>query len=131
MKITPEQLKAIVPHISKDALATYVPLLNDIFPKWEINTPQRIQMFIAQVAHESGSFKYTRELASGNAYEGRKDLGNIFPGDGKKFKGKGLIQVTGRNNYQECSLALFGDNKLLLNPDILATPQYAVESPCT
>jgi putative chitinase len=130
MKITPEQLKAIVPNISKDSLATYVPLLNEILPKWEISTPQRIQMFIAQVAHESGSFKYTREIASGNAYEGRQDLGNVFPGDGKKFKGKGLIQITGRSNHQSCSLALFGDNRLLTNPDILATPHYALESAC-
>lgn len=130
MKITPAILKEICPHISKDAANTYAPLLSDILPKWDINTAQRVQMFISQVAHESGSFKYTREIASGSAYEGRADLGNIFPGDGKKFKGKGLIQVTGRANHQTCSLALFGDNRLLTNPDILSTPQYAVESAC-
>jgi putative chitinase len=128
--ITKLQLKQILPHITVDSIATYTPLLNDILPKWEINTTPRIQMFLAQVGHESGSFRYVREIASGNAYEGRVDLGNIFPGDGKLFKGRGLIQVTGRANYQSCSLALFGSNKLLQNPDILATPQYAVESAC-
>lgn len=128
--ITKLQLKEILPHISGDAIATYAPLLNDILPKWDIDTTPRIQMFLAQVGHESGSFRYVREIASGNAYEGRTDLGNLFPGDGKLFKGRGLIQVTGRANYQACSLALFGSNKLLQNPDILATPQYAVESAC-
>lgn len=128
--ITKLQLKAILPHISGDAIATYAPLLNDILPKWNIDTTPRIQMFLAQVGHESGSFRYVREIASGNAYEGRTDLGNLFPGDGKLFKGRGLIQITGRANYQACSLALFGSNKLLQNPDVLATPQYAVESAC-
>ena len=130
MKITPEILKEICPHISIDASLLYPTYLNEYFPKWEIDTIQRMQMFIAQVAHESGSFKYTREIASGNAYEGRKDLGNLFPGDGKRFKGHGLIQITGRSNHQTCSLALFGDNRLLLNPDILTTPRYATESAC-
>jgi putative chitinase len=130
MIITPEILKKICPHIRKDAELMYPQRLNDALPKWEINTLPRVRMFIAQVAHESGSFRYTREIASGQAYEGRNDLGNIFPGDGVKFKGRGLIQCTGRSNYQSCSLALFGDNRLLLNPDILATPQYAIESAC-
>jgi putative chitinase len=130
MTITSEILKKICPHIRKDAELMYPQRLNDALPKWEINTLPRVRMFIAQVAHESGSFRYTREIASGQAYEGRNDLGNIFPGDGVKFKGRGVIQVTGRSNYQSCSLALFGDNRLLLNPDILATPQYAIESAC-
>lgn len=130
MKVTPEILKYICPNISIDASLLYPAYLNEYFPKWEINTLQRMQMFLAQIAHESGSFKYTREIASGNAYEGRSDLGNVFSGDGKKFKGRGLIQVTGRANYQSCSLALFGDNRLLTNPDILATPRYATESAC-
>lgn len=130
MKLTKLQLKEIAPGTNHFALDTYPALLSDAMPRWEINTPQRVQAFLAQLAHESGSFKYVREIASGNAYEGRRDLGNIFPGDGKRFKGRGLIQCTGRTNYQECSLALFGDNRLLLNPDILATPTYAVESAC-
>jgi putative chitinase len=130
MQITPDILKKICPHISMDASMLYPVYLNEYFPKWELDNLQRIQMFIAQIAHESVSFKYTREIASGNAYEGRSDLGNAYAGDGKKFKGRGLIQTTGRTNYQSCSLALFGDNRLLTNPDILATPRYAVESAC-
>lgn len=128
--ISKEQLKKIVPYISANALETFTPHLNALLPKYHINTPQRVAAFIAQVAHESGSFKYVREIASGKAYEGRKDLGNIYEGDGVKFKGRGLIQITGRSNYYACSIALFGDDRLLKNPDLLATPTYAVESAC-
>jgi putative chitinase len=65
----------------------------------QINTPLRIAHFFAQCGHESGDLLYTEELASGAAYEGRADLGNTQPGDGPRFKGRGLIQLTGRANY--------------------------------
>ena len=64
-----------------------------------INTPLRQAHFLAQTGHESGDLLYSEELASGEAYEGRTDLGNTQPGDGPKFKGRGLIQLTGRANY--------------------------------
>ena len=64
-----------------------------------INTPLRRAHFLAQLGHESGSFKYTEEIASGEAYEGRTKLGNTEVGDGPRFKGRGLIQLTGRTNY--------------------------------
>lgn len=59
----------------------------------------RIAMWLAQVGHESGSFVYTEEIASGAAYEGNLQLGNTQPGDGVRFKGRSWIQITGRNNY--------------------------------
>lgn len=62
-------------------------------------TVDRIAMWLAQIGHESGSFVYTEEIASGAAYEGRTDLGNTQPGDGVRFKGRTWIQVTGRSNY--------------------------------
>lgn len=65
----------------------------------ECTTVMRQAMFLAQVGHESGSLRYTEELASGAAYEGRADLGNIQAGDGPRFRGRGFIQLTGRVNY--------------------------------
>lgn len=128
MILTQIQLKAICPAISEKNLLTYIPLLNAGFEKYQVNTKERISCFIAQVAHESGSFKYVKEIASGSAYEGRKDLGNINPGDGVKYKGRGLIQCTGRDNYQACSLYLFGGGKLLDRPEILEQPEFALKS---
>lgn len=123
-----DQLREIVP--GGRNLEVYHPLLVEIMPKYGIDTPIKVAAFIAQVAHESGSFRYVREIASGQAYEGRKDLGNINKGDGVKFKGRGLIQTTGRVNYLATSIALFGDDRLIHNPEILTIPRYAVQSAC-
>lgn len=125
--LTFDQLKQICPALPKKAGA-YIPYLNQFMPQYGIDTPERIRMFIAQVAHESGQFKYTREIASGKQYEGREDLGNIHKGDGVKYKGRGLIQLTGRYNYAKCSKAL--DVDFIKNPELLSTPEYAVQSAC-
>lgn len=113
------QLGQIMPHASKSNIRKYVEPLNKTMQNYEINTPLRQAHFIAQLAHESGSFRYSEEIASGNAYEGRRDIGNTQPGDGQKFKGRGLIQLTGRANYQDYGRSI-GRN-LLENPELVAT----------
>lgn len=127
--LTSADLKNIC-NISDRNLKTYLPLLNDTLPKYEINTIERVACFLAQVIHESGAFHYVKEIASGQAYEGRKDLGNTEKGDGVKFKGRGLIQTTGRANYKNVSQYLFGDDRLLTTPQLLEEPQYALDSAC-
>lgn len=97
----------------------------------KITTRRCVAAFLAQIGHESGSLVYTKELGGASyfaRYEGREDLGNTQPGDGAKFCGRGLIQVTGRANYRRCSVAMFGDERLLATPELLERPEHAVRS---
>lgn len=119
--ISRDQLAAILP-LAGRRLDAFVSPLNAAMREWFISTPERQAAFLAQVGHESGSLVYLRELASGAAYEGRADLGNTRPGDGVRFKGRGPIQITGRDNYGACSLALFRDDRLLQFPEMLEDP---------
>lgn len=123
-KVLKKHLPAIgqrfVPHLAK-----HMALAN-------IHSDLRIAHFISQIGHESGGFKYVREIwgptAAQRRYEGRADLGNNQPGDGKKFMGRGLIQITGRANYAEASKDMFGDDRLLNTPELLEQPEYASQS---
>lgn len=119
------KLLAIAPAMPFDKVDRYLSLCQDALAKYSIMTPARITMFLSQYAHESGSFKYLTELADGSAYEGRKDLGNIFPGDGKKYKGRSFGQITGRANYALISKAAGVD--FVSHPEQLALEQFAFE----
>ena len=121
-------LKKILPLSSEVNRNKYIEWLNYFMPKYDIDTDKEIAAFIAQIGHESGQLRYVEEIASGVAYEGRKDLGNTQKGDGKRFKGRGLIQITGRFNYTQLSKDLGED--FVKNPELLSTPKYAVESAC-
>ena len=121
--ISADDLNALVP---KRDLTKWVDPLNAAMDEFEINTPEREAAFLAQLAHESGGFRYVRELASGEAYEGRADLGNTQEGDGVRFKGRGLIQITGRANYAACGVALGLD--LLGHPELLESDENACRS---
>lgn len=124
--ISKEQLHSIMPHATAENLEKFTQPLNETMEKYQINTPQRISCFLAQLAHESGCLKYVRELADGKAYEGRKDLGNSESGDGVKFKGRGLIQITGKINYAALSKE-FGQD-FLQHPELLEGPVWATMS---
>jgi len=94
-----DKLAAIMTSATPASIARYFKHLVTEMALRSINTPLRRAHFLAQLAHESLCFVYASELADGSAYEGRKDLGNSEKGDGKRFKGRGLIQLTGRTNY--------------------------------
>ena len=95
------------------------------FPAYGImENKDRLAHFMAQLCHESGSFRYMEELASGAAYEGREDLGNTQPGDGMRFKGRGPLQLTGRANYRAFGRRIGID--LERHPKIAAIPSIGL-----
>lgn len=122
--ITEDVILPISTDLNLDKLKGHIPdnVLNQIpetAKKFNITTNLRLAHFLSQCAHESGNFKWVVEFASGQAYEGRKDLGNTEPGDGVKFKGRGYIQLTGRENYKKFST--FCNEDCVKNPDLVAT----------
>ena len=129
MPITTQQLLQILPNAGAKA-GVFAPVLNTAMGKFGIVTPARVAAFIAQIGHESGQLRYVREIwgptAQQAGYEGRADLGNTVAGDGSKYRGRGLIQITGRANYAACGEALSLD--LLSKPELLELLQHAAMS---
>lgn len=120
MKITETQVRRIMTKAPGERLKEFVRTFNDWNTTFGISTPLRAAHYIAQVAHETGELKWLEELSSGKQYEGRKDLGNTKPGDGVKFKGRGLLQTTGRNNYQAYAKSGYCTGDLMSHPEWLA-----------
>jgi putative chitinase len=112
--------------------AKFVDIIDDVLEEFEINTPMRMAAFLSQVAHESGHLHYLKEIwgptPTQSRYEGRADLGNDEPNDGKKFMGRGLLQVTGKANYCKVGDQLGID--LIDYPEQLEQPEYALKSAC-
>lgn len=138
--------------VRNDKADIYAPILANYASKYSLTTKQSTAAFLAQVLHESGLFVYTKEIwgKTPTSWQLRyerdfsqpfhnkltpKDrnytafnLGNDEEGDGKKFLGRGLIQLTGKNNYLRCSLVVFRNQALLAQPELLEQPPFAVAS---
>lgn len=91
--------------------------------KQNVTDKAQVAYILATTVHESGAGKWMEEIASGSAYEGRRDLGNTQSGDGVRYKGRGYVQITGRNNYSDWSKRLGVD--LVGNPELAEKPEYA------
>lgn len=122
---TEDQIRAMMPKAG-DRLTPHLPFINHALEFGEINTPLRIAAFMAQLAHESGEYRYMEEIDEGHYLEGRTDIGNTEPGDGPRFKGHGPIQLTGRAVHATCGQALGID--LIAHPELITTPEYGTLS---
>lgn len=122
--ITKEVLKQIAPNSRDKVISDLEKYFDKHMDRYEVNTYLRVCHFIAQCAHESDSFRTLEEYASGHAYEGRRDLGNTQRGDGVRFKGRGIIQLTGRANYRDAGKRLGYD--LENNPELAESPEVSV-----
>ena len=133
MSITQQQLQQILPNAGQTA-GVFVPVLNTAMVRFQIVGTKRVAAFIAQIGHESGQFRYVRELGN-DQYLSKYDTGTLAKrlgntpeadGDGQKYRGRGLIQITGRANYMMCGEALALD--LINQPELLEKPQHACMS---
>jgi putative chitinase len=139
-EITLSQLLKIMAGTGEVRAAQFIEPLNAAMHEFGIDTPKRQAAFLAQIGHESCGLRYVREIADGSAYNGRVALGNTRPeaisiasrndtSPGPFFKGRGLIQITGFDNYRACSRALFNDdNTLTHNPSLLERFDLACRS---
>ena len=126
MTITPNQILKIAPKAKN--VDDLVRCINQWAPVFAVTTPLRMAHFLAQAAHETAGFTRLTEIASGQAYEGNRILGNTQPGDGPRFRGRGLLQLTGRANYQSYARSPFCNGDLMQNPEWLASFPGAVKS---
>ena len=127
--LTDIQLSQIMRNAAPAKCQSFLAPLNEAMRKHGITSLQRTAAFIAQLAHESGEFRYMEELWGPTAAQKRyepscdlaKRLGNMQAGDGRRFKGRGPIQITGRFNYKKYGDLLAID--LIAQPDRAATPE--------
>ena len=140
MTVSAEQLQKIMPAATPARIANFIGPLNATMEEFGITTPARQAAFLAQIGHESGSLRYVREIADGSAYDDRASLGNNRPEaialaqaagttTGRYYKGRGLIQITGYNNYRACSRDLLRDaDELCKHPEMLEMLPLSVRS---
>lgn len=127
--VTVDQLKSITGK-NTNLLPDIAKWLTKTCPTYGIDDKERYAHFLAQACFETNGFTIFKELGNGAAYEGRESLGNINPGDGEKYKGRGIFMVTGKNNYLQLGI-LWGERDLFINnPELLEQPEYAVWAAC-
>ncbi len=124
--ITPDFLQQVLPPIALEKAELYAPMLAEAMQEFEINTPARVNMFLAQISHESDNFTIWTEHGRHSyfkKYDHRKTLGNIYPNDGYRYRGRGPLQITGRETYRRLGEAL--DLDLEVHPELLEDPVIA------
>lgn len=127
MRIDASTVRAIAPGAKPSIVDGLVNSWSEMTEPAGITTPMRAAHFLAQLAHESAGFTTTTEFASGAAYENRTDLGNIEAGDGRRYKGRGLIQLTGRSNYR--AFTTWARKLDAAAPDFEREPERAADFP--
>lgn len=126
-KITPQILRAIAgAPVNANVVDGLVKYLPPLMFKYKLNNHLRVAHFLAQICHETDHFRTLEEYASGAAYEGREDLGNTRKGDGKRYKGRGAIQLTGRFNYRKYGQKIGVD--LENNPELAKHPENSIKT---
>lgn len=135
IQVDAQTMREVAPHFSgelflrQDAIISAVgAVLAETLESYRIDSRLRIAHFLGQTCHESAGFRTTEEFASGERYEGRADLGNDQPGDGPRYKGRGLLQLTGRANYRELG-AILGVG-LEQDPELAAEPVLSLKIAC-
>lgn len=135
IKITKEQLLQIMP-TAKERVGKYLAYINSYAGVFEIDTPLRMAHYLAQIAHESGELRYTVEQGA-RSYFDKYDTGKLAlqlgntpqkDGDGYKYRGRGLIQITGRSNYDAYNRSAYCRGDVMTHPELLEKPLGAVKS---
>lgn len=126
--ITAATLRRMASRANAVLLDPLAAAMTEHLPAYAIDTALRAAHFLAQAAHETDGFRTLEEYASGAAYEGREDLGNTVAGDGRRFKGRGIFQLTGRANYEAMGRKLGLD--LIADPSLAASPALSVRIAC-
>lgn len=142
IQINDKILKKIFPNVDSKKCSLYAAAFNSTLPAYDMDTPKRAAAFLGQIAVESGELRYDKELPSkynkrdpkdkneptGTLYEGRKNLGNTQPGDGPKYIGRGILQLTGRANYENMAKKIGVD--LVNKPELACDPLIATNIAC-